>query len=48
MRDAVDYMLTASLAVLDYATKYREVLLYNRYQSGRDTIRKYETERAVE
>ncbi len=42
--DAVDYMLTASIATLDYAAKYREDLLYNRYQSGRDQIRKY-TER---
>ncbi len=42
--DAVDYMLTASMATLDYAAKYREDLLYNRYQSGRDVIRKY-TER---
>ncbi len=44
LRDAVDYMRTASMAVLDYATKYRETLLYNRYQSGRDTIRRYERE----
>jgi hypothetical protein len=42
--DAVDYMLTGSIATLDYAAKYREDLLYNRYQSGRDVIRKY-TER---
>ena len=39
--DAVDYMRVASLAVLDYAAKYREDLLFNRYQSGRDVIRKY-------
>ena len=31
----------ASLAVLDYAVKYREDLLYNRYQAGRNTIAKY-------
>ena len=41
LRDAVDYMLTASTAVLDYAARYKEELLYNRYQAGRDTIRKY-------
>ena len=35
-------MLTASMAVLDYAAKYREELLYNRYQAGRDQIRRYE------
>ncbi len=38
LRDAVDYMLTASIATIDYAAKYRENLLYNRYQAGRDTI----------
>ena len=42
LRDAVDYMVTASMSVLDYAAKYREDLLYNRYQSGRDVIRKYQ------
>src|SRR4029453_7680261 len=41
-RDAVDYMVTASMSVLDYATKYKEELLYNRYQAGRDQIRRYE------
>ena len=41
LRDAVDYMLTASMATLDYAAKYRYELLYNRYQAGRDTARKY-------
>jgi hypothetical protein len=39
--DAVEYMRVASLAVLDYAAKYREDVLYNRYQSGRDQILKY-------
>ena len=39
--DAVAYMETASLAVLDYASKYREQLLFNRYQAGRDAIRRY-------
>jgi hypothetical protein len=42
LRDAVDYMVTASIAVLDYAAKYRDELLYNRYQAGRKTIRKYQ------
>jgi hypothetical protein len=41
LKDAVDYMRTASMAVLDYATKYREELLWNRYQAGRSTINKY-------
>ena len=44
LRDAVEYMETASLAVLDYAAKYKEQLLYNRYQAGRNTIEKYRKE----
>jgi hypothetical protein len=44
LRDAVDYMLITSIATLDYAAKFKEDLLYNRYQAGRDTIRKYERE----
>ncbi|WP_293681610.1 MULTISPECIES: M14 metallopeptidase family protein [unclassified Spirosoma] len=42
--DAMAYMETASLATLDYAAKYSDVLLYNRYQAGRNTIQKYEQE----
>jgi len=41
LRDAVDYMVTASKATLTYAARNREDLLYNRYQSGRDVIKKY-------
>jgi hypothetical protein len=41
LRDAVEYMETASLATLDYAAKYREQLLWNRYQAGRNAIAKY-------
>ena len=41
LKDAVDYMRTASMAVLDYATKYREELLWNRYQAGRNAIARY-------
>jgi hypothetical protein len=44
LRDAVEYMETASLAVLDYAAKYKDQLLYNRYQAGRNTIEKYKKE----
>src|SRR5919197_2187313 len=36
--DAVGYMETASWAVLDYAAKYRESLLFNRYKAGRDQM----------
>ncbi len=42
LRNAVDYMVTASISVLDYAAKYKNVLLFNRYQAGRSTISKYE------
>jgi hypothetical protein len=38
LRDAVDYMETASLSVIEYAAKYKESLLFDRYQAGRDQI----------
>jgi len=38
LRDAVEYMETASLSVLEFAAKYKESLLYDRYQAGRDQI----------
>lgn len=38
LADAVAYDETASLAVLEYAAKYKASLLYNRYQAGRDQI----------
>ena len=41
LRDAVDYMVTASRATLKYAAKFKVELLYNRYQAGRNTIQKY-------
>ncbi|MBI1810121.1 MAG: hypothetical protein HYR75_09510 [Gemmatimonadetes bacterium] len=44
LKDAVDYMRIASLATLDYAAKYREQLLWNRYQAGRDAIARYRKE----
>ena len=44
LRDAVDYMLTASISVLDVAAKYKTDILYNRYQAGRDIIAQYEEE----
>ena len=44
LRDAVDYMETASLATLDYAARYREDLLWNRYQAGRNAIARYTKE----
>jgi hypothetical protein len=41
LRDAVDYMLTASVSVLDVAAKYKADLLYNRYQAARDVVAQY-------
>ncbi|MEZ5283954.1 MAG: M14 family metallopeptidase [Vicinamibacterales bacterium] len=41
LRDAVEYMHTASVSVLDYAARYRESLLMNRYRAGRWQIDKY-------
>jgi hypothetical protein len=38
LRDAVDYMETGSLAVIEFAAKYKDSLLFNRYQAGRDQI----------
>jgi len=36
--DAVAYNETAAISTLEFAAKYRESLLYNRYQAGRDQI----------
>jgi hypothetical protein len=38
LRDAVDYMETASLSVIEFASKYKDSLLYDRYQAGRYQI----------
>ena len=38
LRDAVDYMETASLATMEYASKYKDSLLMNRYRAGREQI----------
>ena len=43
MRDQVAYMETASLSVLEFASKYKDSLLLNRYKSGRDQIQKGRT-----
>ena len=42
--DAVHYMEVASLSTLDTASRYREQILYDRYQSGRDTIARFRDE----
>jgi len=44
LKDAVDYCLTASKAVLDAASKYRQELLHDKFKMGRDTIEKYKKE----
>ena len=38
LRDAVDYMETASLSVLEFAAKYKDSLLFDRYKAGRGQI----------
>jgi len=38
LRDAVDYMETASLSVLEFAAKYKDSLLFDRYKAGVDQI----------
>ncbi|MGF7146995.1 hypothetical protein FHS96_000604 [Sphingomonas zeicaulis] len=38
--DSIKYETVASMSVLDTAVRYRDVLLYNRYQAARDTIKK--------
>jgi hypothetical protein len=44
LRDAVDYMETASFSVLEYAAKYKDSLLFDRYKAGRDQIERGRTE----
>jgi hypothetical protein len=43
LADAVGYDETAALSTLEYAAKYKDELLYNRYQAGRDQIAKGRT-----
>jgi hypothetical protein len=42
--DAVRYMIGASMSVLDTAAKFKEELIYNRYQAGRDVIRRFSSD----
>ncbi|WP_220473384.1 M14 family metallopeptidase [Flagellimonas lutimaris] len=44
LSDAMQYMQTASIAVLDYSAKYKETLLFNKYQAAVTTIEKYKNE----
>ena len=38
MRQSIEYSMTANRAILDYASRYRERVLYNIYRMGRDEI----------
>ena len=44
LRDAVDYCLTASKAVLHTAALYREAFLFGKYRMGRDTAARFAKE----
>ncbi|RKY84011.1 hypothetical protein DRQ09_09215 [candidate division KSB1 bacterium] len=44
LKDAVDYCLTASKAVLDVASKYRKELLFDKYKMGVDVINRFKKE----
>jgi len=37
-RNAIDYSITLNRAVMDYASRHRETLLFNRYVMGRNSI----------
>ena len=39
MRQSIEYSMTANRAILDFASRYRETVLFNIYQMGRDAIR---------
>jgi Zinc carboxypeptidase len=43
-RQSIDYSITANYAVLDFAQRYRETLLYNIYVMGRNSIRRGNTD----
>jgi len=44
LRDSVNYMETASISTLDFAARYKDELLYDRYLAGRDQIARGKTE----
>lgn len=44
IKDAIDYCLTASVAVLDVASRYKDRLLYNKYKMGYDIIERFKKE----
>ena len=44
LRDQIEYMTTASMATLEYAWKYKDSLLYDRYLAGKSQIAKGKVE----
>jgi hypothetical protein len=44
LKDAVDYCLTASRAVLEVAAKYRQELLFNKYKMATEVMARFEKE----
>jgi len=44
IKDAVEYCLTASKAVLHVASKYKSELLFNKYKMGKDVIARFRKE----
>ena len=43
-RQSIDYSITANWAVLDFASRYRETLLYNMFVMGRNSINRGNTD----
>lgn len=43
-RQSIDYSMTANYAVLDFAQRYRENLLFNIYQAGKNSIARGNTD----
>ncbi len=43
-RQSIDYSMTANRAILDYASRYREELLYDFWQMGRNSIARGSTD----
>jgi len=39
-KDAIQYSISMNMAILDYASRYKQVVLYNRYLMGKNNIEK--------
>ena len=44
LKDSMNYMETASISTLDFAARYKDEVLYDRYLAGRDQIARGKTE----